>query len=85
MAFDASGFYPAFNGVHRYVSVDAIATVNTSGYFNSASGQLKVNDIIFIVDTATPLCSVAVVLSNAAGVVDISDGSAVGGMASDAD
>lgn len=85
MAFDASGFYPAFNGVHRYVSADVIADVNTSGYFNSASGQLKVNDIIFIVDTATPLCSVAVVLSNSAGVVDISDGSAVGGMGSDVD
>ena len=41
-----------------YTSADAIATVNTSGYFNSAASLLKVGDIIFVHGT----------------VVDVSDG-----------
>lgn len=74
MAFSASGFYPAFNGIHRYVSADPLATINTSGYFNDAAGHLKVSDLIFHRDTTLNKLNVFVVLSNSAGVVDVNDG-----------
>lgn len=57
-----------------YTSADAIATVNTAGYFNDASKELKVRDIIFVVDSNTPTTHIVSVLSNASGVVDVSDG-----------
>lgn len=60
-----------------YKSADAIATVNTAGYFNNASSLLKVHDLIYVVDTATPTATLVVVLSNASGVVDVSDGTAL--------
>jgi len=63
--------------MYTYKSADAIATVNTSGYFNDLSDTLAVGDIIFCHDTATPTMSIVVVLSNASGVVDVSDGTAV--------
>lgn len=79
MAFALSGLYqvgPGGGGVRlwTYSSADAIATVNTAGYFNNASDLLAVRDIIFVVDTATPTAHIVSVLSNAAGVVDVSDG-----------
>ena len=63
--------------VWTYTSTDAIATVNTAAYFNNASDLLKVRDIMFIVDSNTPTLHIVSVLSNASGVVDISDGTAV--------
>lgn len=63
--------------MYTYTSADAIADVNTEGYFNDLSDTLAVGDIIFVHDSATPTMSIAVVLSNASGVVDISDGTAV--------
>lgn len=60
--------------IWTYTSADAIATVNTSGYFDGASSLLKVGDIIFVYDSATPTMSIVFVLSNASGVVDVSDG-----------
>jgi hypothetical protein len=57
-----------------YTSADAIATVNTAAYFNDASSLLKVGDIIFVYDSATPTMSIVFVVSNASGVVDVSDG-----------
>jgi hypothetical protein len=60
--------------IWTYSSADAIATVNTSGYFNDASSLLKVGDIIYVYDSATPTMSIVFVLSNASGVVDVSDG-----------
>lgn len=60
-----------------YTSADAIATVNTAGYFNDASNMLAVRDVIIVVDTATPTTSFVNVLSNASGVVDVSDGTAI--------
>ena len=82
MAFDASGFYPAFNGIHRYVSADVLADVNTTGYFNAAAGHLKVNDLIFQVDTNANDIYMFRVLSNSAGVVDVSDGTVLEASAS---
>ena len=63
--------------VWTYTSTDAIATVNTAAYFNNASDLLKVRDIMFIVDSNTPTLHIVSVLSNASGVVDVSDGLAV--------
>lgn len=60
-----------------YTSADAIATVNTSGYFNSAADVLKVGDLIYVYDSNTPTASLAVVLSNTGTVVDVSDGTAL--------
>ncbi len=57
-----------------YSSADAIATVNTAAYFNNASDLLTIRDIIFVIDTATPTSTIVNVLSNASGVVDVSDG-----------
>ena len=60
-----------------YTSADAIADVNTAGYFNDASNMLAVRDVIIVVDTATPTTSFVNVLSNASGAVDVSDGTAI--------
>jgi accessory colonization factor AcfC len=60
-----------------YTSADAIATVNTSGYFNDAANMLAVRDLIIVVDTNTPTTNFVNVLSNTGTVVDVSDGTAV--------
>tara|TARA_B100000212_G_scaffold135158_1_gene101619 strand:+ start:9007 stop:9282 length:276 start_codon:yes stop_codon:yes gene_type:complete len=60
-----------------YKSADTIATVNSEGYFNSASDVLKVGDLIYVYDSNTPTANLVVVLSNASGVVDVSDGQAI--------
>ena len=84
MAFSSSGWNvigAAKKGnapsMYTYTSADAIATVNTAGYFNDLSDTLAVGDVIFVHDSATPTMSIVVVLSNAAGVVDVSDGTTV--------
>lgn len=79
MAFALSGLYQVGPGGNSprmwiYSSADAIADVNTSGYFNNASDLLTVRDIIFVIDTATPTTHIVSVLSNASGVVDVSNG-----------
>jgi hypothetical protein len=63
--------------MYTYTSADAIATVNTSGYFNDLSDTLAVGDIIFVHDSATPTLSIVMVASNASGVVDVTDGTAI--------
>ena len=60
-----------------YTSADAIATVNTAGYFNDASDVLKVGDLIYVHDSATPTANLVIVLSNASGVVDVSNGTTI--------
>ena len=60
-----------------YSSADAIATVNTSGYFNDAANMLAVRDVIIVVDTNTPTTNFVNVLSNTGTVVDVSDGTAI--------
>jgi len=82
MAFSRDGLYPVGpqGGPYRmwmYSTTDAIAAVNTAGYFNNASKELTVRDVIFVLDTATPTTSIVSVLSNAAGVVDVSDGTTI--------
>ena len=56
---------------------DALADINTAGYFNGASGVLKVGDLIYVWDASVPTGSLVIVLSNASGVVDVSDGTAI--------
>jgi len=81
MAFASSGLTRVggdSNGsLWMYTSADAIATVNTSGYFNSAANMLDVRDLIIVRDTNVPTTSFCTVLSNTGSVVDVSDGTAV--------
>ncbi len=82
MAFSLDGLYQVGPGGNSprlwiYSSEDAIATVNTAGYFNDASSVLSVRDVIIVTDTATPTTNLVSVLSNASGVVDVSDGTAI--------
>jgi hypothetical protein len=81
MAYIAAGLTRiggASNGdLWFYTTVDPIATVNTAGYFNNASNMLSVRDVIIVADTNTPTTNFVSVLSNAAGVVDVSDGTAI--------
>ena len=85
MAYSVTGLQPiggqakAGNApqMWSYTSADAIATVNTSGYFNSAADLLKVGDLIYVYDSSTPTASLVVVLSNTGTVVDVSDGTAL--------
>lgn len=83
MAFDKTGF-TAFATAKRgnapssygYKTTDAIADVNTSGYFNDLSDTLEVGDLIYCVTStgSTAVASHVYVLSNASGVVDVNDG-----------
>jgi len=83
MAFDSVGFNThgaSKSGnapsVHTYSTADAIADVNTSGYFNSIASLLKVGDIIFCYTSTggTPAMSIVWVNSNTGSVVDVTDG-----------
>ena len=68
-------------GIWTYKTDDAHATVDTAAYFNDASTLLKVGDIIYVVvvtnldasNEAVATYGTHIVLSNAAGVVDVSD------------
>jgi len=81
MAYAAAGLTRiggASNGdLWFYTTVDPIATVNTEGYFNNASNMLSVRDVIIVADTNVPTTSFVSVLTNASGVVDVSDGLAI--------
>ena len=83
MAFSATGLVTvcaAKSGnapsVYAYKTTDAIADVNTAGYFNTLADTLKVGDLIYCVTSVgtTAVASLVYVLSNAAGVVDVNDG-----------
>lgn len=83
MAYSVTGF-TAYSTAKRgnapsmygYKTTDAIADVNTSGYFNSLSDTLEVGDLIYCVTSTgtTAVASFVYVLTNAAGVVDVNDG-----------
>ncbi len=73
MLATANGF-----SLWHYKTADAIATVNTSGYFTGeAVNMLSVRDVIIVSDTATPTTSFVSVLSNNGTTVDVSDGTAI--------
>ena len=69
----------------HYATVDPAADVDTAGYFNSASDMLRVGDMIMAnVDTdGAPGAGIFLVKSNAAGVVDVADMTAVGAVDTD--
>jgi len=81
MAYSASGLAriggDSNGSLWMYTSADAIATVNTSGYFNDAANMLDVRDLIIVRDTNVPTSNFCTVLSNTGSVVDVSDGTAV--------
>nr|AKH47281.1 hypothetical protein [uncultured marine virus] len=85
MAFSRTGWNPvggqskkgSGNALWFYSSADAIATVRAAGYFNDVSDEVSVRDVIVVTDTNTPTTNLVNVLSNASGVVDVSDGTAI--------
>ncbi len=81
MAYAASGLAriggDSNGSLWMYTSADAIATVNSSGYFNDAANMLAVRDLIIVCDTNVPSTNFVNVLSNTGSVVDVSDGTAV--------
>ena len=81
MAYSASGLSRLAGASNMnlwsYVTTDAIATINTDGYFNSAANMLAVRDVIIVADTNTPTTHFVTVLSNTGTVVDVSDGTAI--------
>ena len=52
MAYAASGLSrmagDSNGNIWTYNTADAIGTVNTAGYFNSAANMLKIRDIIYV-------------------------------------
>jgi hypothetical protein len=69
----------------HYTTVDVATVVDTAGYFDTAAEMLRVGDIVIAnVDTdGTPAAGLFLIKSNASGVVDAADMTAVG--ASDTD
>lgn len=83
MAFSDVGFNThgasksgASPSVHTYATADAIADVNTAGYFNAIASLLRVGDIIFCYTSTggTPAMTIVWVNSNTGTVVDVTDG-----------
>ena len=73
IAASKAGNAPA---MYAYKTTDAIADVNTAGYFNELSSILSVGDLIYCVTSTgtTAVATLVYVLSNASGVVDVTDG-----------
>ena len=71
--------------IYAYKTTDAIADVNTAGYFNNLSDTLQVGDLIYCVTStgSTAVCTLTQVLSNASGVVDVADGTTLAATDSD--
>jgi hypothetical protein len=74
---------PSLMGDHRwwtYKSADAIAIVIAAGYISDAKDMgMKVHDLVWVVDTATPTYHWCVVraISSTTGAADLSDGQIV--------
>lgn len=92
MPYDATGFVTvgaskagAAPSIYAYSTTDAIADVNTEGYFNALANVLKVGDLIYCVTSTgtTAVATLAVVRSNASGVVDIDNGTTLANTDSD--
>jgi len=87
MAFDKTGLQPiggqakAGNAPQWWSytapGTDALADINTTGYFNEVADLLKVGDVIHVWDASVPTSSLVTVLSNTGTVVDVSDGTAL--------
>lgn len=83
MAFNAANLTRLAGGsgvsLWHYTTTDAIADVNTAGYFNSAANMLNVNDVILAVTSTgtTAVVSHTYVNANSGTVVDVVDGVAI--------
>lgn len=76
-AIDGSHYNPNIVRVHKYTSAtDALAAINTAGYFNDIASDLSVGDVIKVKDSAGVVAEV-LVASNSGGVVDVTDGVAI--------
>ncbi|TCS61690.1 hypothetical protein [Varunaivibrio sulfuroxidans] len=64
----------------HYTTADVSTDVDTTGYFNTAADMLRLGDIIMAnTNTAvSPAAGLFVVRQNAAGVVDVTDMTAIG-------
>lgn len=65
------------NGFHmwHYTTTDAASVVDSAGYFNDASSEMNIGDLI-MASTATggtPVYGLFVVNANASGTVDVAD------------
>lgn len=71
--------------IHTYRSNDTAAVIDASGYFNGIADILKIGDLIYAHcdDDGTDTYGFCVVLSNASGVVDVSNFTAIGAIDSD--
>lgn len=90
MAFSLANFAFGNNAanapcIHTYKTTDTAATINTSGYFNDIANQVRVGDLIYaFADTGgTPQGYMFTINSNSSGVVDVTDGTALGTTDSD--
>lgn len=73
---------PGAPGIHAYRTQDAAATVDTSGYFNPVAELLQVGDLVYrvTVNSAGVVQTAGwhvVMTKSAAGVVDVSDTTAL--------
>ena len=92
MAFDSAGFTAVAASkrgtapsIYAYKTADAIADVNTEGYFNNLSDSPEVGDLIYCVTStgSTAVCTLTQVLSNSSGVVDVANGTTLAATDSD--
>jgi hypothetical protein len=84
MAFTRDNFGPIGNVskagnapiMWGYKTADAIADVNTEGYFNGVADIVTVGDLVYCVTStgSTAVATLAVVRSNTGTVVDIDNG-----------
>ncbi len=86
MAFSATGWATIgaskrgnAPSVYSYSTTDAIADINTSGYFNTLANSLSVGDLIYCFSSTggTPAAHLVWVISNSAGVVDVTNGTVI--------
>jgi|9_EtaG_2_1085328.scaffolds.fasta_scaffold21163_2 hypothetical protein len=78
-----AGVTPA---MYVYTTTEAHTAVDASGYFNDISDILNVGDMIIVhgATGGTRTVTMHIVVSNASGVVDVSDGTTIGAV-SDSD
>ena len=78
-----AGVTPA---MYVYTTTEAHTAVDASGYFNDISDILNVGDMIVVHGSTggTRTDTMHIVVSNASGVVDVSDGTTIGAV-SDSD
>ena len=64
----------------HYATTDATTTVDTSGYFNTATDMLRTGDIIVanVSTDTTPAAGLFRIASNTNGVVDVADMTGIG-------